>query len=1052
MALDADREQEWRLQAKRDRLLLSLHQGEEQLDDTAFLQRGLAIMEEITGSQISFLHFINDDEQSIELVTWSRRTLEQYCNAVFDTHYPVSAAGIWADALRQRRPVVFNDYPAHPNKQGLPTGHSPLQRLISLPVIYSDKVVMLTGVGNKAADYDAFDVETLQLFSNALWRTINRRRIERQLRDSEANLRSVLRAAPIGIASCVGQLFTEVNETFEQISGYSGAELRGRPICLLQSSQNQIQDLLSPLEQSLSGPASHRVEGRLRRKDGQVIDIELSANYIDPERPEQGLTLCLQDIGERRRTQAQLQKLALAVEQSTQAVVITDLNTRIEYVNRAFEQISGYSSQQAIGQTPRILRSGKTPSATYQQMWQRLGQGRSWKGEFINRRKNGEEFIELASIVPLRDERGAISHYVAIKDDITERKRMGEELERHRNQLEGLVSERTLQLQEAVEQAHAASRAKDLFLANMSHEIRTPMNAVVGFCHLLADSGLRPDQLRQLNKISGAAHHLLNIINDILDVSKMEAGKLKLQLADFSLHGLMQSIAALVRPLAQEKGLRLELDYAQAPRFVHGDATRLRQALLNYISNAIKFTEQGQVRIRIGSEGQGSAGHLLLFEVEDSGIGIDANSLKTIFMAFEQADNSMNKRYEGSGLGLAITQRLVRLMGGETGVESRPGQGSRFWFRLCLPPGQPQARARTESSANHLAAPRFQARVLLVEDNEINREVASGLLQNLGLSLTTAENGQQALDCLAQQPPFDLVLMDLQMPVMNGLEATQAIRAQGQYADLPVLAMTANVFEDDRRQCLAVGMNDFVAKPIDLADLYRALRRWLPESARQDRLADEQPRPALPPGSEQALAQLRGLSGLQAEQGLENLSQDLRAYLRLLGQFVRDHGADAERIAGHLAQGETEPARRRAHSIKGVAGNLGMEPLQQAAQALERALKQGQKDVDALLSDFRQQLQSLCADLQPILDGVEAAHAASNPADASAWRQALQALARLLRSDDTRVNDAYLEAEPLLLQAHPQLAPELGQAIDNFDYAKARQLVQRMIEKPQAGP
>jgi PAS domain S-box-containing protein len=930
MALDADHELEWRLQAKRDRLLLSLHQGEEQLDDAAFLQRGLAIMEEITGSQISFLHFINDDEQSIELVTWSRRTLEQYCNAVFDTHYPVSAAGIWADALRQRRPVVFNDYPAHPNKQGLPTGHSPLQRLISLPVIYSDKVVMLTGVGNKAADYDAFDVESLQLFSNALWRTINRRRIERQLRDSEANLRSVLRAAPIGIASCVGQLFTEVNETFEQISGYSGAELRGRPICLLQSSQNQIQDLLSPLEQSLSGPASHRVEGRLRRKDGQVIDIELSANHIDPERPEQGLTLCLQDI--------------------------------------------------------------------------------------------------------------------------TERKRMDEELERHRNQLEGLVSERTLQLQEAAEQAHAASRAKDLFLANMSHEIRTPMNAVVGFCHLLADSGLRPDQLRQLNKISGAAHHLLNIINDILDVSKMEAGKLKLQLADFSLHGLMQSIAALVRPLAQEKGLRLELDYAQAPRFVHGDATRLRQALLNYISNAIKFTEQGQVRIRISSEGQGSAGHLLLFEVEDSGIGIDANSLKTIFMAFEQADNSMNKRYEGSGLGLAITQRLVRLMGGETGVESRPGQGSRFWFRLCLPPGQPQARARTESSANHLAAPRFQARVLLVEDNEINREVASGLLQNLGLSLTTAENGQQALDCLAQQPPFDLVLMDLQMPVMNGLEATQAIRAQGQYADLPVLAMTANVFEDDRRQCLAVGMNDFVAKPIDLADLYRALRRWLPESARQDRLADEQPRPALPPGSEQALAQLRGLSGLQAEQGLENLSQDLRAYLRLLGQFVRDHGADAERIAGHLAQGETEPARRRAHSIKGVAGNLGMEPLQQAAQALERALKQGQKDVDALLSDFRQQLQSLCADLQPILAGVEAAHAASNPADASAWRQALQALARLLRSDDTRVNDAYLEAEPLLLQAHPQLAPELGQAIDNFDYAKARQLVQRMIERPQAGP
>ncbi len=689
-------------------------------------------------------------------------------------------------------------------------------------------------------------------------------------------------------------------------------------------------------------------------------------------------------------------------------------------------------------------------------MWACLSRGESWKGEFVNRRKDGVEFIEEASIIPLRDDHGQISHFVAIKEDITERKQMTDEIEQHRHDLEGLVSERTEQLREAMEQARTANQAKAVFLANMSHEIRTPMNAIVGLCHMLAGSDLEQQQRHMLDEIRNASGHLLQIINDILDVSRIEAGKLQLQESDFSLHRLMKSIVAMVRPLAQDKGLLLDVDYLKAPNELFGDTVRLRQSLLNYIGNAIKFTEQGSVRVRVRVQDEHDSVYTLLFEVEDTGVGISKENLDKIFLAFEQADSSNTKRYEGSGLGLAITQRLVELMGGTFGVQSELGKGSRFWFSVPLK--QSQKAADSEADGDELSVEqglRFNARVLLVEDNEINRQVASGLLANVGISVTTATNGQEALEEIEAQP-FDLVLMDIQMPVMNGLDATRALRSQEAYRDLPILALTANVFDDDRRLCLTVGMNDFVAKPLELNELYSALRRWLPESTRMivdanaadaaQSDADEQA-----PQRRQMIKAIQAIEGVDVDKGLINLSGNIPAYLRLLSQFVRDHGADGQLLRDDIGQEAWEPARQRVHAVKGVSGNLGMGMLQERAQALEAVLKaRDGSRLDASLDDFVDLLEQTC---QELARGLEETPMDEGPVMADGLSESLQQLSGLLKSDDTRANDLFIQIERELSHFDPALARHLGEAIDSFDYARARELVEGIGQgqKPPTG-
>ena len=1294
------------------------------------LMQGICgIMVESGGYRMAWVGFAEMDEV---------RTVCPVASSGFEDNYLELAKISWADvetgrgptgtAIREARPVVLRN--TRTQASGVPWREAALERgyqsAIALPLLGDDKGCF-GALTLYAAETDAFDGAELALLSelaNDLAFGIRTLRIRAARDDAEAAARynQVLAQAIIEQAPDAIELtdpntlrFIEVNKAGCELLGYTREERLRQSVPDIQAEMTP--DQLTSITRDVMANGGAEFETRHRRKDGRLIDVRVSLRTLRLNDRDHLLS-SWRDITAEKAAAAEIRKLSLAIEQNPSSIVITDLDCRIEYVNDAFGRNTGYAREDVIGQTPRLLKSGKTPAATYQGMWQTLLRGETWQGEFVNRthlgqeqieaativplrqpdgrithyvaikqditdkklqenqlrklsmaveqspesivitnrdacieyvndafvrntgysrdealgqnprllqsgrtskdvydemwaclsrgemwrgelinkRKDGSEYVEFASLAPIRQPDGQITHYLAIKEDITEKKRMTDELERHRHNLEQLVESRTTELRAtsseqqaifdsansgivllkdrviqrgnrrlhemfgwpsgtmvgqqtsiwypdeaadaagggavyeqiwrgevnrreqelmrkdgslfwarltgtavdvadhskgtvwviddisieraAMEQmrqakalAETAARTKAEFLANMSHEIRTPMNAVIGMSHLLLRTELTPRQRDYLAKIQGAGQHMLGVINDILDFSKVEAGKLSLERAEFELEKIATEIATLLAEKASDKGLELSIDIGpDVPRNLVGDAMRLQQILLNFGSNAVKFTEKGEIRIVVSVKERSQTEALLHFMIQDTGIGLSEKQKDSLFQSFQQADTSTTRKFGGTGLGLVIAKRLAEMMGGQVGVESELGRGSTFWFTARMGIGTGDARAlmprpdlrglrvlvvddndttrlllqrqltymsfmvdEAPSGAQAIEAVRQSAldakpyaivfldwrmpdmdgvetarrirafelepaphlvmltgymreevtseaskagierylikpvtqsllfdtamqlvggdrrqqvgpvttssretqslaaikgaRILLVEDNELNQEVARELLTGVGLIVDVAENGRIALEKV-QHSDYALVFMDMQMPVMDGVTATVEIRKLSQFKDLPIIAMTANAMQQDRDRCRLAGMNDYLAKPIEPDELWSMLLRWI------------RPGPAgvavQQAGSKTAVAAYRSITtdapdipadidGLDLSVALRHVAGNSATLLSLLQQFVKKQNTAADEIRSALDRGDCATAERVAHTIKGVAGTLGAQ-------------------------------------------------------------------------------------------------------------------------------
>jgi PAS domain S-box-containing protein len=479
--------------------------------------------------------------------------------------------------------------------------------------------------------------------------------------------------------------------------------------------------------------------------------------------------------------------------------------------------------------------------------------------------------------------------------------------------------------------AEQANRAKSSFLANMSHEMRTPLHIIVGLGHLLRRDLADTVQQRRIDDLCANSDHLLELINDVLDLSRIEAGRLTLDRRPFRLTDVVDRLLGVVATPARSKGLELaiEIDPAIGRAALLGDPLRLAQVLINLGSNAVKFTERGSVRVAIACVAESIDGLQLRFTVQDSGIGIEPALQGRLFEVFSQADSSTTRTHGGSGLGLAISQRLVGMMGGRIVVDSQPGAGSRFSFQLGLPRGDDSF---AEPAAGATGSDLGGRRVLFAEDHPLSQEILLEMLEELGCDVDVASDGEEAVEC-AHARDYDAILMDMQMPRMDGLAATQAIRRLPRHARTPIIALTANAFAEDRQRCFDAGMNDHLGKPVTPDTLGAALGRWLPALP-----AGASPQPTQANRGDAAAI---GIPGLHPPSAMNGSAERRAEYLALVGRFTVLHGEDMQRLAEHLTHGRREDARKLAHDLKGIAGLIGARRIAELANEMSVALKAG---------------------------------------------------------------------------------------------------------------
>ncbi len=844
------------------------------------------------------------------------------------------------------------------------------------------------------------------------------------------------------------------NKGAENLYGYSAEEVMGRPISIL-APADRYDEIPNIMERIRRGEKISHFETVRLRKDGTTVHVAVTVSPIMNASGEvTGAATIARDITERQRVEERLRKLSRAVEQSPAAVVITDVHGAIEYVNPKFTQMTGYMAAEVKGQNPRILKSGMQSPIIYEGLWTTILSGGEWRGEFANRKKSGEIYWESASIVPIRDSAGTITHFLAVKEDITERKRAEEELRR------------------AKEAAEAANRAKSQFLANMSHEIRTPMNGVIGMAGLLLDTELSLEQRRYAEIVRSSGEALLAVINDILDFSKIEARRLNLECADFDLRNVLEYAASLVGIKTIEKKLELLFEVVPGtPCLLRGDAGRLRQVLVNLLGNAVKFTPQGEVAVTVRVDSEDEQNATLHFTVRDTGIGFRQEQASVSFEPFVQADGSKTRRYGGTGLGLAISKQLVEMMGGQIGVRSQEGKGATFWFTAtfekqpasgapstgiqpdlrdarvlvvddnatnrhllcallrswgCRPEesadadsalsalkqaartSQPfqiavldldlpdvdgvdlgrriatdpelkptalylmtgfgrfvaEARLHALGFAGQIAKPIWERklletllatssqgraseaprsgisqtasgpagaepkfRILVAEDNPTNQEVAEMILRKLSFSADLVGNGLEALQAL-QQRAYDLLLLDCEMPEMDGYETARRIRDPRTGARnplIPIVALTADAIAGDREKCFQAGMNDYISKPVEPRHLAEVLGKWLAA-------------PAAPAGGKEVP---RMQNVFRSDTLMARLSGDRELVRKVVAGFLSRLPQQVACLRQCVEKGDAQGTCRQAHALKGAAATVSAESLRAVCCELEDAAEAG---------------------------------------------------------------------------------------------------------------
>jgi len=852
-----------------------------------------------------------------------------------------------------------------------------------------------------------------------------------------------------------------VNPSWHRVLGYSVASL----------ARMNVFDVIHPdhheeysriRERMFAGEKFDNLQLTFLTSDGRTVYVEGSADCQFKDGEPVATRGFFRDVTERRQLTERLELQSAALESAANGVAITGRSGTIQWVNPAFTRLTGYEATEVIGQNPRLLNSGRHPPEFYRELWATITQGKVWHGELYNRRKDGSVYPEEMTITPVRDAEGKIRSFVAIKQDITDRK-----------QLE-------LELAQARDAAIESARLKSEFLANMSHEIRTPMNGVIGMTGLLLDTELDNDQRDFAETIRSSGDALLTIINDILDFSKIEAGKLQFDVVDFDLRNAIEETLELLSERARAKNIEFaSLVYSDVPTALQGDPGRLRQVLTNLTGNSLKFTESGEVVVTAEKEFEDESSVIIRFSIRDTGIGISEEVQKRLFQAFTQADGSTTRKYGGTGLGLSISKQLVELMGGLIGVDSEPGKGSTFWFTATfakqpvdaavrlpqlenlenlrvlivddnatnrkilshqlsswgmvhdqaesgaqalelvkdaagrgaaydlavldfLMPGMDgitlakaiksdSAISRTElvlltsaggrgddaardaGIAAYLCKPVRQSSlfdcliaamsksldreelpstrnpkqilkevnkmshklILLAEDNVVNQKVAVRQLQKLGYRADAVANGREAIEAV-RRIPYDLVLMDCQMPEMDGYEATGVIRhREGQTKHTPIVAMTAHALQGDREKCIAAGMDDYITKPVKMEELTRILDMYLVEVEVEVEIEPE---------ADQLVSVFDGPPPVDIVRMHDAMGDLPEEFSEILDLYLDGMSKNLGRLDAALVIGNCEEVELVAHNGAGTSANCGMTAVVDALRELERAGREGKLD------------------------------------------------------------------------------------------------------------